>query len=1163
MTELSYIIRGDHSHISDCGASVSGGADRERNHNRRRQLLASTAFGIAGTMLLMSPPVAHAANECGAPVGGVVTCNGDGVPATDVPNNTTGIRYSTTNQSLTVVVDGTTTPIDITTTGSGYTGSVFNAGTGAGNTASIIIKGDVDITSGNTYAVIAAGSGANANIAFNGGSLISTGNYGLFADAENADYASVVATGVEIEAVRAITATLRQSDGYAHAKQDGGSIVVTGAGVGAGVSGALDGAYALAEQVGGATITFNRTSTSGVDYALAAGASAGYAAFPDRSADAIVNQFDSTIETTGFGAGGIGASAAGNGDATVNQTNSYIHTAGANSNAIFVQAYRNWGVGGDATVEQIGSRILTEGANSTGIEVNADGAGKSTVNMTMSQIETRGVAAEGISAYGTSLFATNSTEVSLFGSTVRTAGYRSNGIYAVGGGGSGVTVSLEVLNGAASSVTTTGEEAHGILARTGSPQVEGVQQALVTVDEGTGVFSSGLHATGVWADVGVNTNSNFNTFSTVIVDGTVMGGWGAETLGNAAIGVKMSGRSATTQLLDIGSTGQVGALSDFAILGTGHGPRMTIENAGLVTGYVQGGGSLFKNQDGGLFDVRAFADTDGDGVRDEKAVSRSSLTQFDNEAGAVVRLASVRGHETVDTTGQYVPTYGPAGFYDIGREGVEQGWVLNNYSFNHAGVITLQDGVAGDVFGVTYSSSASSHSGGTFTSQGGSLYLDTVLNQGGAAASLSDILVVDGTQTQEATRLHVLNAGGAGAKTTGNGILVVEVRDDTRSAADAFALANGPLFAGAYEYNLFKGGITTPNDGDWYLRSQLSTGAQTANPYADALIKFGQLSIGTLQQRTGNRLWPNEAPAQPLITKAPVKAPAYGGTTSEVVGGGLWGRLVGQHGSYDPSSGAAYDADTYLGQVGAEGVVHETGDGALVVGLIGTYGSQDIDVGVSRDPVTGARRRGSIDTDAYGAGFNVTWLGTDGLYVDGVGQYTWYDSDLSSSDFGRLAEGNHGDGYALSLEIGKRLALSGGWSWVPQAQLIYSSVDFDDFTMVNPDDTLTRVSAGDGDSLLGRIGVRLETLGTNGTQRFQGYGIVNLTYEFLDGTSVRVGATELDQQGQDFWGEIGLGGTYAFNDRVSLYGEARYASSLEDAGDSYSYGGNIGLRVNW
>lgn len=193
----------------------------------------------------------------------------------------------------------------------------------------------------------------------------------------------------------------------------------------------------------------------------------------------------------------------------------------------------------------------------------------------------------------------------------------------------------------------------------------------------------------------------------------------------------------------------------------------------------------------------------------------------------------------------------------------------------------------------------------------------------------------------------------------------------------------------------------------------------------------------------------------------------------------------------------------------------------------------------------------------------MTWLGTDGLYIDGVGQYTWYDSDLSSSDFGSLVEGNHGDGYALSLEIGKRLALSGGWNWVPQAQLIYSSVDFDDFAMVNPDDTLTRVSAGDGDSLLGRIGVRLETLGTNGTQRFQGYGIVNLTYEFLDGTSVKVGATELDQQGQDFWGEIGLGGTYAFNDKVSLYGEARYASSLEDAGDSYTYGGNIGLRINW
>ncbi len=47
-------------------------------------------------------------------------------------------------------------------------------------------------------------------------------------------------------------------------------------------------------------------------------------------------------------------------------------------------------------------------------------------------------------------------------------------------------------------------------------------------------------------------------------------------------------------------------------------------------------------------------------------------------------------------------------------------------------------------------------------------------------------------------------------------------------------------------------------------------------------------------------------------------------------------------------------------------------------------------------------RTGSIDTDAYGVGGSLTWLGHDGTYVDGVGQYFWYQSDLNSTGFGQF-----------------------------------------------------------------------------------------------------------------------------------------------------------------
>ena len=79
---------------------------------------------------------------------------------------------------------------------------------------------------------------------------------------------------------------------------------------------------------------------------------------------------------------------------------------------------------------------------------------------------------------------------------------------------------------------------------------------------------------------------------------------------------------------------------------------------------------------------------------------------------------------------------------------------------------------------------------GTFISNGGSLKLDTVLNEGGVATH-SDTLVVDGTSVgpNGATMIAIRNAGGAGALTVGDGILVAEVLDPTRSAAGVFSLA--------------------------------------------------------------------------------------------------------------------------------------------------------------------------------------------------------------------------------------------------------------------------------------------------------------------------------------------------------------------------------------
>ncbi|HAB01495.1 MAG TPA: autotransporter outer membrane beta-barrel domain-containing protein, partial [Pseudomonas sp.] len=70
------------------------------------------------------------------------------------------------------------------------------------------------------------------------------------------------------------------------------------------------------------------------------------------------------------------------------------------------------------------------------------------------------------------------------------------------------------------------------------------------------------------------------------------------------------------------------------------------------------------------------------------------------------------------------------------------------------------------------------------------------------------------------TRLSVTHLGGLGAATAQNGITVVEARDGATSSSNAFVQTQ-TLSVGAYDYRLFKGGVTAGSENSWYLRSTL------------------------------------------------------------------------------------------------------------------------------------------------------------------------------------------------------------------------------------------------------------------------------------------------------------------------------------------------------
>ncbi|MER9654790.1 autotransporter outer membrane beta-barrel domain-containing protein [Mesorhizobium sp. M0152] len=527
---------------------------------------------------------------------------------------------------------------------------------------------------------------------------------------------------------------------------------------------------------------------------------------------------------------------------------------------------------------------------------------------------------------------------------------------------------------------------------------------------------------------------------------------------------------------------------------------------------------------------------------------------------------AITGNLDIGTGSTFIGTGGGAGVYSVSG------------NVGNAGIIDLQDGTVGDVFSVS----------GNYTGSGGTLALDTYLGTDGSA---SDRLVVAG-DTSGTTLLTVTNAGGPGAQTLSDGIKVIQVDGASNGTfqltGDYVIGGQQAVVGGAFAYTLWKNGVVDPADGDWYLRSQLQPvdpdvpvppagplyqpGVPLYESYPQALLALNGLP--TLQQRVGNRHWNEPAvPAKTVFCKdssqnyrcavTPEQADYYAGSQGKVLieQSAFWSRVEGTHTEIESdrsTSSTDYSQSIWKLQAGLDGEVMENNSGKLIAGINGQYGR------VTQD-ITSFYGTGQISTEGYGIGGTLTWYGYNGFYVDAQASATWYGSDLDSDWIGQLTDGNHGFGYAFSTEAGKRFDMGGKWTLTPQMQLAYSNVDFDAFT----DPYGATVSLDSADSLLGRLGLAAEykdtwTSSSGDIRRLAAYGIGNLYYEFLDGTQVDVSQTAFVSKKDALWGGIGLGGSYNWgDDKFSLYGEALVASSLENVGDSYSYGGTVGFRMKW
>ncbi|WP_447952423.1 autotransporter outer membrane beta-barrel domain-containing protein [Sphingopyxis chilensis] len=438
---------------------------------------------------------------------------------------------------------------------------------------------------------------------------------------------------------------------------------------------------------------------------------------------------------------------------------------------------------------------------------------------------------------------------------------------------------------------------------------------------------------------------------------------------------------------------------------------------------------------------------------------------------------------------------------------------------------------------------------GDYTGNGGLLEIEAVL---GGDASAADRLVVNGA-TSGNTRVTVINRGGIGGQTV-EGIKIVDVAGASNGS---FTLEGDYLFEGeqavvlgAYGYRLYKNGISTPQDGDWYLRSALldpgenpegplyQPGVPVYEAYVGALQSLNRLP--TLQQRVGNRSW----------------------AASPIAGAGLWGRFESERQRPEAvasTSGADRKLNQWQAQLGLDAVLAERGDGAaLVGGLTAHYGKAD-------SSVASIFGNGTIDTQGYGVGATMTWYGPKGFYVDGQVKLSWFDSDLESNILGDLVRGNKGDGQAFSLELGKQTPIGRNLSVTPQVQMSYAKVAFDRFA----DPSAAAVSVGKGESLKTRWGLAIDHQtswkGRAGdTRRTRLYTVMNLSYEWLDGAVADVSGTPIVNRDHRLSGELGLGGSYSWgDDRFTLYTEVSGDTAIADFGAGYTLKGTAGFRVRF
>lgn len=492
---------------------------------------------------------------------------------------------------------------------------------------------------------------------------------------------------------------------------------------------------------------------------------------------------------------------------------------------------------------------------------------------------------------------------------------------------------------------------------------------------------------------------------------------------------------------------------------------------------------------------------------------------------------------------------------------------------------------------------------GDYTGNGGTLQVNSVLAGDDAP---SDRLVVSQGSISGTTNLQVSNLAGAGAVTVANGIQVVEAREGTTSTASAFVQTQ-VLSVGAYDYRLFKGGVTPGSENSWYLRSTLVAAPVPPAPTEPPMTPPAEPQPAPAPEPSPAPTpepAPAPEPAPTPIAQAPVAAPAPGqadlptAISSQAVplyrpevavysaaprGAALIARqtlgsfhqrqgdqrLLDGQGSLPASWGQAYggnlrqqwsgtvspgiDGELYGFKVGQDLYAFVTGDYRQQVGLYVGNGRLEGDVkgfALGRED----RQVGDLRLDGDSAGLYWTLVTPGAGYLDAVLQYTDLDGHARSQRGDRIDL--HGHAWTASLEAGYPLALSQRWTIEPQAQVIAQKLQLD-----GSRDRVSRIDFDSQVEATARVGVRLEGLFVrDADSAVQPYAQLDVLHTGGGRDTVEFdGRDRIRTDHRNTAAQLDVGVVGQVSRELSVHAGMRYSTNLDGRAQEHG-GGQLGVR---